>query len=101
MNTKQHEDAINIPSVELDGAEISYFKENQLLLSSTNNSDGDYDVTNDEHSYYPSCSSDNEENCDQEATLKKLLVRWSVKHNVAHSALSDLLKILSKQNPEN
>ena len=82
MNTKQHEDVTNFPSVELDGAEISYFKENQPLLNSTNNSDDDYIVINDEHGYYPSCSSGNEASSDEEATLNELLVCWSSKHYV-------------------
>nr|XP_047142227.1 uncharacterized protein LOC124816627 isoform X1 [Hydra vulgaris] len=90
------EDTLKSSNVEF--GDISYFDENQPS-NLTNSSDDDCNITDDEHGYYPSCSSDNEEAQD-EVTLKELLICWSVKHNVTHSALSDLLKILSKQHPD-
>ena len=87
-----------LKSLNVEFGDISSFDENQSS-NLTNNAEDDCNVTDDEQGYYPSCSSDDEE-AEDEVTLKELLVCWSVKHNVTHSALSDLLKILSKQHPD-
>ena len=57
--------------------------------------------TDDEHAYYPTCSSSDEDiTCTEQPTLKELLARHAIKHNITHSAMSDLLKILSKHHED-
>ncbi|XP_065684884.1 uncharacterized protein LOC124807784 [Hydra vulgaris] len=64
------EDTLKSSNVEF--GDISYFDENQPS-NLTNSFDDDCNITDDEHGYYPSCSSDNEEAQD-EVTLKELLI---------------------------
>ncbi|XP_065662938.1 uncharacterized protein LOC136085550 [Hydra vulgaris] len=50
---------------------------------------------NDGNDYYPSCSSEGDAN-EHNKSLQDLLATWSVKHNIRHTALSDLLVILGR-----
>ncbi|XP_065653663.1 uncharacterized protein LOC136080656 isoform X3 [Hydra vulgaris] len=50
---------------------------------------------NDCNDYYPSCSSEGDAN-EHNKSLQDLLATWSVKHNIRHTALSDLLVILGR-----